>query len=107
MSSMLETPKRLIGTYPFRCSECHHRFLRNVWVLNKLKFAKCPKCLGLELTNWPRTANRVKPFYRFLLTLGAHPYRCAVCRLNFVSFRPRESDAVAGSAAANALKPSE
>jgi transposase-like protein len=29
---------------------------------------------------------------RILVMLGAHRYRCAACRKNFVSFLPRQSE---------------
>lgn len=90
-SSLLEMPKRVIGTYPFRCMSCHHRFGQNVWFLQKLKYAKCPNCLSLDLGDWPHIVRHVKPWYRFLLTLGGHGYRCPNCRFNFVSLRPRET----------------
>lgn len=33
----------------------------------------------------------VGPAYKlFLVRLGAHPYRCEICRLNFISLRGRK-----------------
>lgn len=78
-----------LGQYPFRCRECNCRFWLNVWLFAKVWYAKCPRCLGFELTTWP--AKRARMQQRILVKLGAHRYRCAVCRKNFVSFLPRQS----------------
>jgi len=77
-----------IGTYPFRCLDCNGRFFVNVLLLSRLAYAKCPKCLGQELTNWPRKGYHVGLAKKLALTFGARRYRCATCRYNFVSFRP-------------------
>lgn len=80
-----------IGTYPFRCLDCNSRFFVNVLLLSRLAYAKCPKCLGSELTNWPRKGYHVSLAKKLALTFGARRYRCANCRYNFVSFRPAAS----------------
>jgi DNA-directed RNA polymerase subunit RPC12/RpoP len=79
----------VIGQYPFRCLDCNCRFWINVWLFAKLRYAKCPRCLGLELTTWPPKRARLQQ--RILVRLGAHRYRCAACRKNFVSFLPRHA----------------
>lgn len=79
-----------LGIYPFRCLDCKQRVWVNIWLFSKLHFAKCPKCLGLELTTWPRKHYRLHFWSKLALTFGAHPYRCSVCRHNFLSFRPIE-----------------
>jgi hypothetical protein len=44
----------------------------------------------MDLSRWSRNDYRV-PFFRgLLLSLGASPYRCEYCRVNFVSFRRRK-----------------
>lgn len=79
-----------LGWYPFRCLDCHHRFWLNVWLSAKLRYAKCPCCLGFDLTTWPaRYRSRLR--YQVLVRLGAHRYRCSGCRKNFVSFLPRHN----------------
>jgi len=77
-----------LGTYPFRCLDCDGRFYANVLLLSRLAYAKCPKCLGLELTNWQKKNYRLSTLKRLLITFGARRYRCGTCRHNFVSFRP-------------------
>jgi len=86
--SKAELLKMAIGTYPFRCLDCSGRFSVNVLLLSRLAFAKCPKCLGLDLTNWPRKGYHISLAKKVMLTFGARRYRCATCRCNFVSFRP-------------------
>ena len=78
------------GSYPFRCSRCHHRFAINVWLWSRRAFAKCPKCLGPTLTTWPAKNYRLPLWKNLLVTFGAHRYRCSACRYRFVSFRPIE-----------------
>jgi DNA-directed RNA polymerase subunit RPC12/RpoP len=86
--SKSELLKMAIGTYPFRCLDCSARFSVNVLLLSRLAFAKCPKCLGPDLTTWPRKGYHVSLPKKLMLTFGARPYRCAACRYNFASFRP-------------------
>lgn len=80
-----------LGIHPFRCRKCSHRFLVSIWLFGKLRFAKCPRCLGLELTTWSRRYYKVDVQKNFLLAFGAQKYRCRACRCNFVSFRPRKA----------------
>jgi DNA-directed RNA polymerase subunit RPC12/RpoP len=77
-----------MGVYPFRCLACTHRFWVSIWLWSVWKYAKCPKCLGLQLVFWPRRFYHLNLWRKLLLTMGAHPYRCAQCRCNFISFRP-------------------
>jgi DNA-directed RNA polymerase subunit RPC12/RpoP len=86
--------KMAIGTYPFRCLECNRRFWINIWLFKKLTYAKCPKCLGTELTSWPRKYYKLSVWKNLLMTFGARRYRCAACRHNFVSFRPTDPSTV-------------
>ena len=86
--------RMIVGIYPFRCLQCGDRFFADVWLLSKLAFAKCPKCLSLELTIWPDKTFRQGPMRNLLLTLGAHRYRCPACRHYVLSFRPRKAGAV-------------
>ena len=88
--SNIEWLQTAIGTYPFRCVRCNHRFQINIWLWSKLAFAKCPKCLRPELTGWPARNYRLPLWKNLLVTFGAHRYRCAGCRYRFVSFKPVE-----------------
>jgi DNA-directed RNA polymerase subunit RPC12/RpoP len=86
--SKFELIKMAIGTYPFRCLDCSGRFSVNVLLVSRLALAKCPRCLGADLTNWSRNRYHVSLGKKVMLTFGGRPYRCAACRYNFVSFRP-------------------
>jgi DNA-directed RNA polymerase subunit RPC12/RpoP len=78
----------LAGTYPFRCLDCSQRFWVSIWLFSRLKYAKCPKCLGSELTTWSRRHQHLNLWQNLISTFGAHRYRCSGCRCNFLSFRP-------------------
>jgi DNA-directed RNA polymerase subunit RPC12/RpoP len=94
-----ELTKMLMGIYPFRCLECNERFWSSVWLLSVWKWAKCPHCLNVELTDWPKRHVRVMTGWeKIRMAFGAHKHRCSKCRYNFVSFLPRlsEEELVAG-----------
>jgi len=78
----------LINVYPFRCRDCGARFRVDVLMLKRLFFAKCPRCLRMELSTWSRHAFRATMWQNVLVVLGAQRYRCSSCRVNFVAFRP-------------------
>ena len=44
----------------------------------------------MDLSRWNKEDYRVSFFRSLLLNLGANPYRCEYCRVNFVSFRKRK-----------------
>lgn len=85
-----ERMQMFVGVYPFRCRDCQSRFRLSIWLLSKLHYAKCPKCLRMELSTWSRKYYRPGMWASFLVTFGAQKYRCTACRCNFVSFRPRK-----------------
>ncbi len=87
-ASWLELLPMLIGSYPFRCLDCNQRSWISIWLFSRLRYAKCPKCLGLELTPWSHRHYRLGFWRNLLSTFGAHRYRCAACRYYFLSFRP-------------------
>ena len=95
--SSFELLKMWLGSYPFRCNQCNQRFWINIWLFSKLAYAKCPKCLGSDLSNWPRRNYRLSFLKNLLSTFGAHRYRCVSCRYNFLSFRPTEASIVTES----------
>ena len=79
----------LVNVYPFRCRDCGARFKADVLMLKQLFFAKCPRCLRMELSTWSRHAFRPTVWQNVLVVLGAQQrYRCSSCRVNFVAFRP-------------------
>ena len=86
-----ERLRGVLGIHPFRCRRCTHRFSVSIWLFGKLRYAKCPRCLRLELTTWSRRYYKVGFLKNFLIAFGAQKYRCPACRCNFVSFRPRKA----------------
>ena len=44
----------------------------------------------MDLARWSREDYRISFFRSLMLGLGAKPYRCEYCRVNFVSFRRRK-----------------
>jgi hypothetical protein len=87
--NMGELSKMALGSYPFRCLGCNQRFWANIWLWSVWRYAKCPRCLGLDLTTWSHKTQHLGYWKKLLLTMGARRHRCARCRCNFVSFRPR------------------
>jgi hypothetical protein len=87
--NMAELSRMAFGNYPFRCLGCNQRFWANIWLWSVWKYAKCPRCLGLDLTTWSHNMQHLSYWKKLLLTLGARRHRCSRCRCNFVSFRPR------------------
>lgn len=76
-----------LGTYPFRCLDCNGRFFVNVFLLSRLAYAKCPRCLSLDISNSGK-GYRLNVFKKLMITFGARRCRCKNCRFGFISFRP-------------------
>ncbi|MCC6536136.1 MAG: hypothetical protein IT162_01205 [Bryobacterales bacterium] len=57
-------------------------------------YARCPGCLREDLTDWEEKYYYPPRWQQALLHFGAKAHRCAVCRKNFVSFRPRRREFV-------------
>jgi DNA-directed RNA polymerase subunit RPC12/RpoP len=87
--SWIEYVNMIAGVYPFRCLDCNERSWIGIWLFSRLLYAKCPKCLGLQLGGWPKRHYHLSFWRNLLSTFGAHRYRCKRCRCNFLSFRPR------------------
>jgi predicted Zn-ribbon and HTH transcriptional regulator len=77
----------LVNVYPFRCRDCGERFHADVLMLKRLIYAKCPRCLRMELSTWSHQTYPTS-WQNLLVLLGAQRYRCSTCRFNFVAFRP-------------------
>lgn len=77
----------VLGVCPFRCRNCSHRFTAAVWDVATVRYARCPKCLRTELSTWSQQYYNPPWTTRFILGIGATPYRCEFCRCNFASFR--------------------
>lgn len=80
----------LSGAYRFRCSHCTAKFYHRPLGPKSVTWAKCPKCLRLDLSSWDIRMYRAPFRVRLKLWLGAHPWRCERCRHNFASFRARK-----------------
>jgi hypothetical protein len=81
---------RLFGVQAMRCGQCSHRFARSIWRFSVMRYAHCPRCLNMDLGYWSTHDYRPRWRTKFLLGLGAQPYRCGKCRCRFASFRPRD-----------------
>jgi hypothetical protein len=55
-----------------------------------MRFARCPRCWREDLSRWSRNDYHASFLTDLLLRLGANPYRCEYCRVNFTSFRKRK-----------------
>ena len=84
-----EMSRMMLGVYPFRCNACGERFWASVWLFSIWKWAKCPRCLNLSLSDWPKRRYHLSLWTQLLTTLGARRHRCSRCRHNFISFRQR------------------
>jgi len=80
--------KSFFGITPFRCRQCSERFSAPIWNLRAARYARCPKCLRMELSTWSEQFYLAPLGTRLYLRIGATPYRCEFCRCNFASFRP-------------------
>ena len=90
MRGLVERLRSLVGYCPFRCRQCGTRFHTLLWDFGSWKYARCPSCLGTELSHWSEHYYNAPLSVRLLVGLGATRYRCEVCRHNFASFRLRK-----------------
>ncbi len=86
----LERLGTLLGKRPVRCRSCRVRFFIRMWTFSDLRYARCPRCMRMDLSLWSERNYRVSAFRLLMLQFGARPYRCEPCRCNFVSFRRRK-----------------
>lgn len=78
-----------VGVRPLRCRDCRKRFVGRTWRLSSTRYARCPNCWRMDLNIWSIQDHTPTAAQLALLRLGARPYRCEYCRINFVSFRRR------------------
>jgi transposase len=78
------------GKFPVRCEDCSARFYVRGVGLDSVIYAQCPNCLRQDLSAWNLKYYRATYWMRVQMLLGAHRWRCEVCRCNFVSLRPRK-----------------
>jgi hypothetical protein len=83
----VERLRSFVGIFPFRCRQCGARFSTSLWDPGNWRYARCPNCLGTELSRWSEHYYNAPPGLRMLVRLGATRYRCEFCRRNFASFR--------------------
>ncbi len=79
----------LIGVRPLRCRDCRYRFVARTWRLSDLKYARCPQCWRMDLSLWSEKDRHLTLTMALRMALGAKPFRCEYCRINFLSFRRR------------------
>ena len=79
-----------LGDFPSRCEDCSARFQVRGGGLGVARFAECPHCLRQDLSIWDLKHYRATRWMRLQMLVGAHRWRCEVCRCNFVSLRPRK-----------------
>jgi DNA-directed RNA polymerase subunit RPC12/RpoP len=80
-----------VGLCHFRCRRCRRRFPRQVVLLANGRWARCPTCLGQDLTDWSEKYSYPGGLSRLWSRLGGRGHRCEACRLNFVSFYARRA----------------
>lgn len=84
----LEKFKSFLGLGVFECGECGVQISEaKLWVPSV--YARCPKCLRQDLSDWKEKYAYPSRWVRLFLYLGARQQRCGACRHNFVSFFPR------------------
>jgi hypothetical protein len=88
--SFLGQLRVLWGEFPARCEDCSARFHVRGVGLGSIFYAQCPHCLRQDLSTWDLKHYRATRWMHFQMLLGAHRWRCEVCRSNFVSLRPRK-----------------
>ena len=82
---------KLLGYDCARCLQCGHRFMATpIGSLGNVTYAKCPRCLRLDLAVWDPKYYRASFWTELKVWFGGHRWRCEPCRTNFVSFRPRK-----------------
>ncbi len=79
----------LAGVRPLRCRDCRKRFVDRTWRFSSVRYARCPNCWRMDLNTWRVADHHASGGQLLLMRLGARPYRCEYCRINFVSFRRR------------------
>ncbi len=87
---MGEYLKNFVGVSGLRCRRCNHRWETSVWANGSWRYARCPRCYRQELGKWEEHYYNPPRWTRFLLRIGATPYRCPACRCNFASFKSRK-----------------
>lgn len=78
------------GEFPARCEDCSARFHVRQVGLGSTFYAQCPRCLRQDLSTWNLKHYRASRWMQMRMWIGAHRWRCEVCRCNFVSLRPRK-----------------
>lgn len=77
----------VLGFPHMRCSECEERWAESLWRFTEFFYARCPRCMRLDLVRWEETYYHVPYRWKVQIALGAKKVRCRPCRHNFLSFR--------------------
>jgi len=81
----------IFGFFHVRCRYCDLRFKKGIFDIGNMFYTRCPRCYRLDLTTWNPDNYHIRPWWRFLMTIGARRCRCNACRHIFLSFRPKKS----------------
>jgi predicted Zn-ribbon and HTH transcriptional regulator len=93
-ANVWESLRAFLGLGPVRCRDCESRFSEaRLWIPG-LIYARCPKCLRQDLSDWAEKYYYPSKLLRVLTYVGAKRQRCPACRVNFVSFFPRRREFV-------------
>ncbi len=80
----------LRGIHALQCGDCKNRFTGRTLVVSDVRYARCPKCLRMDLNLWSEREFQGTRWMRMLIRMGARRLRCEYCRFNFASFRKRK-----------------
>jgi hypothetical protein len=72
--------------FSLRCLRGSERFCASIWSLHAARYARCPKCLRMDLSTWTEEFYRPASGTRMLLRTGA-TLSMEISRCNFASFR--------------------
>ena len=80
----------LSSVTPLRCRDCRTRFFSRTVFVEDIFYARCPKCMRMDLNGWTGKTFQPVGWTAIWVALGAHRWRCEYCRFNFASFRKRK-----------------
>jgi hypothetical protein len=86
---LLDIIREIFGSFRAKCRDCSARFEIGSGGVVSIFYARCPRCMRQDLGAWDERHYHRTWWMALRIGLGAHRWRCDVCRANFVSFRPR------------------
>lgn len=84
--SWIDKLAEYLGTFRLRCLDCGYNYDQK-WKFKDYLYAKCPRCLRMDLTYWSEQYYRAPLSITWKIAFGAKRIRCEACRHNFASFR--------------------